>query len=927
MGKKISVVVPVYNGEAFFERSLQSLLTQTLEDMEIIIINDGSTDRTQKIINDYQERYPDKIKSQLVENGGAGRARNYALDMAEGEYIGFFDSDDFVAKDMYEKLYNEAIRNEADIAVCGYYVATDTSLRSCQKGYMEYYGQSIYEQPDMFVYGVPYLWNKIFKRSMIEKHHVRFHDFRVFEDLEFTYRLFFLGNRIVKVDEPLYYYMKLNTASLTARFTERFFDIIPAMKSLTAFARELGVYEQFKEYLLFVYMNHMYIRMNANVPFSDMKLKFRYIDACFDYLEEEFPNWRMHDYYFENKKRNKRRDMSRNYWKRMSLVIKINKVFKKRKRRIKKILKMITKRKPGAKYLRYVESCSVMKKQILLDSQHGEDLNGNMFYLLKELQKEQYADYDIFVTVSQKRVEEFRRKLDFYAISHVKLLVMESNQYLKVLATAGYLFNDTSFPTFFIKRKEQVYFNTWHGTPLKTLGKKTHEDFYNIGNLQKNFNAADYLLYPSEYMMKHMIEDYMLANINHNKVALIGYPRNAVFFDDARRGEVRKQTGLEGKEVIAYMPTWRGTLNNQDNNEYVEDLQKKLAEISRKLKADQVLYLNVHPYLKDYIQIDGFANIFMFPKEYETYDFLNSSDVLVTDYSSVFFDFACTGRKIILFAYDKEEYMRERGLYIDFDQLPFPMVETIDGLVAAINDQEPMACDHFMDTYTRYDSADVNEKICEQIILGKDKGICLLDVPKNHHPNVLCVVNDLSSYFLNETFFSLAGRSDMTRYNYYLTFINANIYKHKRELLRLPQGFEYYGQLFKFVSLSFMDRVILWALLHFQFIYSWFSKRLTRIFETERIGSFNDINFSYTLVIGEKKKNRLLLFAQMQGKKILYVPENREFNNTVSPLIYRKYDQILIENAKVAQEAKKKYPDCAIKMIPKAFSLDELLEL
>ena len=150
--------------------------------------------------------------------------------------------------------------------------------------------------------------------------------------------------------------------------------------------------------------------------------------------------------------------------------------------------------------------------------------------------------------------------------------------------------------------------------------------------------------------------------------------------------------------------------------------------------------------------------------------------------------------------------MRERGLYIDFDQLPFPMVETVDALIDAINDQTPSTYDEFIDTYARYDSADVNEKICEQIILGKEKGIRLLDVPDNQRPNVLCVANDLSSYFLNEEFFRLADNSDTARYNYYLTFINANLYKHKRELLRLPQGFEYYGQLFKFVHASFMDR-------------------------------------------------------------------------------------------------------------------------
>lgn len=247
MKKKISIVVPVYNGEDFFANSLESLLKQTLKELEIIIINDGSTDGTQQIIDCYQKQYPDKIKSKTVENGGAGKARNYALDLAEGEYIGFFDSDDFIAKDMYEKMYNEAKKTDSDIVVCGYYVATKTSLRSYQKGNLDTYGKTVYEEFDMFVNGVPYLWNKIFRRDLIENNNIRFNDFRIFEDLEFTYRLFFLANKISKVDEPLYYYMKLNSQSLTAKFSDKFFDIMPAMDSLISFSKKIHVYEQFKE--------------------------------------------------------------------------------------------------------------------------------------------------------------------------------------------------------------------------------------------------------------------------------------------------------------------------------------------------------------------------------------------------------------------------------------------------------------------------------------------------------------------------------------------------------------------------------------------------------------------------------------------------------------------------------------------------------
>lgn len=924
--KKISIIVPVYNGESFLKRSLNNLLSQTLQDIEIIIINDGSTDQTQEIVDFFQQAYPEKIKSRNVPNGGAGIARNYALDLAEGEYVGFFDSDDFIANDMYEKLYNQAVDTDSDIVVCGYYVATNTSLRSNQKGDMEYYGKSVYEEPDIFVKGVPYLWNKIFRRSMIEANHIRFRDFRIFEDLEFTYRLFFLANKISKVDEPLYYYMKLNVSSLTAKFTERFFDIIPAISSLIDFSKEIHVYDQFKDYLLFTYLNHMYIRMNADVPLSDLPLKFKYIDACFAYLNSEFPKWKDHVYYFEMKERNKDRYISKGYWKRMSIILKLTKKIKKYRRYFKKARKIIFGKKAGAKYYSYLKHCQVNENQILLDSQHGEDLNGNMFYLLKELQKEEYNAYEIYVTVSKKRVEEFANQLQFYKVSHVKLVVMESKEYFKVLATAKYLFNDTSFPVYFIKRKEQIYFNTWHGTPLKTLGKKTQEDFYNIGNLQKNFNTADYLLYPSEYMMNHMLEDYMLKNISDNKVAMIGYPRNSVFFDTARRDSLKKELRLEGITAIAYMPTWRGTLNNKDNDMYISDLQEKLNSISAKLKPNHVLYLNVHPYLKDYIEIDGYTNVRMFPKQLETYDFLNVCDVLITDYSSVFFDFACTRRPIILFAYDKEAYMRERGLYIDFDRLPFPMVETVDDLMHVLDMPMQVDYEHFIDRYARYDSIHVCEDICQQIILGRTKGIKTIDVPSNGNANILCVANDLSSYFLNETFFSMAYHSDTKKYNYYLTFINANLYKHKRELLRLPEHFEYYGQLYRFALTTLSDRILLALLLRFNWIYRLFAKRVDRLFTKEKNRIFNDIDFQTTIVIGERKKLRLLLFSQMAGDKILYFPHGREFNDKVPSKIYEKYNRIFIEDEQVYQRVRRIYPNCAICFTNKVNSLDELMD-
>ena len=118
---KVSIIVPVYNVEKYIEKCLNSLVNQTLEDIEIILVNDGSTDKSQTIIEQYQKKYPDVIKAYSTKNGGAAKARNYALEHVTGEYIGFVDSDDYISEEMYEKLYNQAKKENADIVCCNYY--------------------------------------------------------------------------------------------------------------------------------------------------------------------------------------------------------------------------------------------------------------------------------------------------------------------------------------------------------------------------------------------------------------------------------------------------------------------------------------------------------------------------------------------------------------------------------------------------------------------------------------------------------------------------------------------------------------------------------------------------------------------------------------------------------------------------------------
>ena len=114
---KVSVIVPVYNVEAYLERCLDSLVKQTLEEMEIIVVNDGTKDNSQAIIDRYAAAYPQKVISLIKENGGLSDARNYGIPYAHGEYIGFVDSDDYLNVTMYQKLYDRADETDSVIVV------------------------------------------------------------------------------------------------------------------------------------------------------------------------------------------------------------------------------------------------------------------------------------------------------------------------------------------------------------------------------------------------------------------------------------------------------------------------------------------------------------------------------------------------------------------------------------------------------------------------------------------------------------------------------------------------------------------------------------------------------------------------------------------------------------------------------------------
>ena len=214
--KKVSIIIPAYNCEKTLVQCLGNVVNQTLQDIEVIIVNDASTDGTWDIIMECEAQFPDLVMAINSDvNRGAGGARNVGLMYASGEYIGFVDSDDIIRPDMYEKLYNEAIRGNYDMVDCGYYNEKD-DLAIVHTSDELAGDLDSFKRSELIASG-GYLVSRIYKRELIFDNGLQFRENVILEDCEYLMFLLAKTKRIGNVKEILYNY-RYFTDSLSKHF-------------------------------------------------------------------------------------------------------------------------------------------------------------------------------------------------------------------------------------------------------------------------------------------------------------------------------------------------------------------------------------------------------------------------------------------------------------------------------------------------------------------------------------------------------------------------------------------------------------------------------------------------------------------------------------------------------------------------------------
>ncbi len=289
---KVSVIVPVYNVEEYIEKCLESLVNQTLKDIEIIIVDDGSPDNSYKIISKYLKKYKN-ILYLKKENGGLSSARNYGLKYAKSDYIFFLDSDDFLKPNSLELLYNKAIEKKFDLTV------SKTNFIFPEKEQIVDAGinHDLLTKEDIkknMIYLFPAACGKLYKRSVIKN--LKFKEGIWFEDVEFNFRLYPLLNTIAYLDQDTVQYIQRENA-ITKTFNKRLFNYIDNFNGLVEYYKKNNYYFKYYEELEYSYVRYLYATFIKQLSFShDKKMFSMGLEEALLNVKKQFPNYKKNTY-------------------------------------------------------------------------------------------------------------------------------------------------------------------------------------------------------------------------------------------------------------------------------------------------------------------------------------------------------------------------------------------------------------------------------------------------------------------------------------------------------------------------------------------------------------------------------------------------------------------------------------------------------
>ena len=293
---KVSVIIPVYNAEKYLNQCISSIANQTMQDIEILAINDGSTDNSLNLLDQLSEKYKGRLKVFTKENGGAGSARNIGIENANGEDIGFVDADDYLRVDILEKMYSIAKEHGVSLVRGNYQTILGPIKMEDKCSWSDIKGSQIVDlskNKDYIVTETPGIGNKLISRDLIGD--LRFPEKTKWEDLAIMPVVIASSEKLFHIDEPVYNY-RVNMNTTIKDFINKIpniLDVIKCVENIETEMQKRGLLEEYKSQIESLYILHTLFRVeNAMlwVNFSHKKKEI-VVSSLLGILDARYPNW------------------------------------------------------------------------------------------------------------------------------------------------------------------------------------------------------------------------------------------------------------------------------------------------------------------------------------------------------------------------------------------------------------------------------------------------------------------------------------------------------------------------------------------------------------------------------------------------------------------------------------------------------------
>lgn len=737
---KISVIIPFSHYPHYLKECLESLKTSAFQDFETLLVVDKEHDCIDDVIKEYS--FVRVIESQVH---GCAACRNVGMQYAMGEYIYFLDADDYVLENTLGLL---AVHAHGEDIVYGAISNTwnnkanylekianqeidPEDLEEKQRLHEEKVDAYRLKNPDESEHrlqSVYYLLRVkkgirsitalgiLFKTTFIRQNGFTFDEnYRYYSDMTFLCPVLDRLTSQVRVEDAIYVKRKhndpINYPALSQEESDdRFEERCKAVETTRSLIDENGIVRYYLDFkLIHFFTRSMSKRLRRS---QDERWRNEYFTMIIPYIEKCRPD--VLD------------ELSRNNAKMVRALLNHDlKGVQKQvrwvlgKKKFKKMLKNKNTAYKLAYFHRYLKQ-PVKENVILFETFMAKNYSDSPKYIYEYI-AQNHPEYECVWAINDGA------KIPYGA----KTVKRFSFQYAYYLAVSKYLVFNVRPPLWYRKREEQVFLETWHGTPLKRLVFDQEEVTSASPKYKQQFYRQrkdwDFLVSANPFSTK----TFRSCFLYEGEMLEYGYPRNDILYwpnKDEIAQQLKEKLGIpKDKKTILYAPTWRDD-QHYGSGQYKFELALDLKLMKERLQDDYVVLLRTHHYISDHIDVSGLED---FVINLSSYDDISEiyliSDICITDYSSVFFDYANLKRPILFYTYDFDKYKNQlRGFYIDMNtEVPGPLLYTSEQVVQAIEDIDEITeeykerYDQFYDRFCCYDDGHASEHVAEAMLAKK----------------------------------------------------------------------------------------------------------------------------------------------------------------------------------------------------------------